>query len=655
MIQDDDRNIYGSKNIRNIHNDNSDNLLNSNTITDFFLRGRRRRRLHQQRPAGGGHGEEHEVGQTAVGEQQRLVVSIKSNGDKIGSNNRTLYTMNVDNSDSGGHGDVVNNDLDGVFTVHDNDGDDNHDDQSDDFFDTHHQYGSATRSDQRATAARRTMINFVWMSVLFSANHGCVVSCLGLASARLGSVGAWQSGILYFTYTASALLGATYIVKRTGARNALFIGMVLYCAYVACFWIATVHSTDPNLERFAAYTGAAIGGVGAGFLWTAQGAYFGLAAEDHAQKLEQPVSASTASLAGIFAFFYLSEEVALRLLSTALLQSEVASWGTIFATYTIIAMLSTSLVPFLHNYSSSDRSSSSVSAREVDGVNSRAIENPDDTTTSILQADDGAQIPSSSQSLSSSRPSNTLRLKADAFYKVTAAAQLLVRDSKMKYMVGLNAAFGFASAFMNSYVNGQVVPVALDDPESKYIGILGSWVPTVAAGMSLLFGQIAPQVGKGPILILGATCFGCVALPFAIQPDATKYTWSALILIYTLHGTGRATFESTLKALFADYFPFEKEGAFANIIFQNGLAGSLGYILTFSLHCGSPARYCIKYNDGSLHDVLTFVLVVLVSAGFAIVGYIRASTIYAQEQRRTSQQEGDSTILLGRNRDGVSA
>jgi hypothetical protein len=40
--------------------------------------------------------------------------------------------------------------------------------------------------------------NFVIMSLLFSANHGCVVACLSLATARLGgALGAWQSGLLY--------------------------------------------------------------------------------------------------------------------------------------------------------------------------------------------------------------------------------------------------------------------------------------------------------------------------------------------------------------------------------------------------------------------------------------------------------------------------
>jgi len=46
-------------------------------------------------------------------------------------------------------------------------------------------------------APGRLVANFVLLSILFAANHGCVVACLGLATARLGSTtGAWQSGLL---------------------------------------------------------------------------------------------------------------------------------------------------------------------------------------------------------------------------------------------------------------------------------------------------------------------------------------------------------------------------------------------------------------------------------------------------------------------------
>jgi MFS family permease len=201
------------------------------------------------------------------------------------------------------------------------------------------------------------------------------------------------------------------------------------------------------------------------------------------------------------------------------------------------------------------------------------------------------------------------------FDKVTVAGKLLVRDPKMKYMVGLNAVFGFTSAFLGSYVNGEVLPVALSDENGKMIGVLTGWTAFTAAGFSLLFGRLAPILGKGPILIGGGVCFMMVVLPFLVQPDAHTYNLASLLFVYTmqgeshslshfthsglfnilmfppfhcstlirlssLQGIGRATFEGTLKATFADFFSYEKEGAFGNIILQNGLAGAIGYFCT---------------------------------------------------------------------------
>jgi len=434
-------------------------------------------------------------------------------------------------------------------------------------------------------AANRTFRNFVRMAILFSANHGCTVACLALATARLGSVGAWQSGMLYVTYTASSLMGATYITKQLGSRNTIMAGMGLYCAYVACFLVATAFE---GIAKEAALLGAAIGGVGGGLLWIAQGAYFGEATEEHANWLQQDVKLSTSYFAGIFAFIYLTEEVLLRLLSTALLETGRISWTVIFGVYTTVAIMSTLGMVLVRNYPNTNDSGVSV------------------------------------------------------FYKVTAAAQLLRSDPKMKYMIGLNAAFGLAGAFLNSYINGEVVRVALNDPDSRYVGGLSALVAIVAAIASLGLSRVAQRYGKGVILVGGALCFLGVAFPFLVQPNAAKWGWGGLIIVYSLQGLGRATFESTLKATFADYFSYEKEGAFANIILQNGLFSSIGYMLSFRLVCQGESRYCVRYNDGSLHYVGLFECFVVVSAMLAIVGYWRASSLYKQEQHThddTSQAE----------------
>ena len=203
----------------------------------------------------------------------------------------------------------------------------------------------------------------------------------------------------------------------------------------------------------------------------------------------------------------------------------------------------------------------------------------------------------------------------------------------MKYMIGLNGAFGFAGAFLNSYINGEVVRVALNDPDSRYVGGLSALVAVVAAIASLGLSRIAQRFGTGFVLICGALCFVGVALPFIIQPNAESWGWGGLIMVYSLQGLGRATFESTLKATFADFFSYEKEGAFANIILQNGLSSAIGYILSFRLVCEEESKYCVRYKDGSLHSVLLFELLVVLTSVFAIAGYWRAAILYKDEQQ----------------------
>ena len=196
--------------------------------------------------------------------------------------------------------------------------------------------------------------------------------------------------------------------------------------------------------------------------------------------------------------------------------------------------------------------------------------------------------------------------RKSACYDATASIRLLVNDSKMKYMIGLNAAFGFAGAFLDSFVNGEVVPMALNDSKASYVGLLVAVHGGAAAMASLAFGSLCRITGKGVILYVGAVCFAGVAAPFLIQPNAEKWNFIELVGVYCLEGIGRATFEGTLKAVFADYFSYEKEGAYANIILQNGISGAVAYVLSVRLTCQPASTYCVEYRDGSLHNVGVF-------------------------------------------------
>jgi hypothetical protein len=53
------------------------------------------------------------------------------------------------------------------------------------------------------------------------------------------------------------------------------------------------------------------------------------------------------------------------------------------------------------------------------------------------------------------------------------------------------------------------------------------------------------------------------------------------------------------------------------------------YVLSFRLTCSEPSTYCIKYRDGSLHDTFTLGMMVVVTSVLAILGYWRASILFA--------------------------
>jgi len=212
---------------------------------------------------------------------------------------------------------------------------------------------------------------------------------------------------------------------------------------------------------------------------------------------------------------------------------------------------------------------------------------------------------------------------SSSFDKVFAAVQLLWKDPKMKYMSGTSIAFGFSATFIASYVGGTVEPIALSDEKSAYIGVLSATTSAVAAIFSLIFGYLAQKsrIGKGPILMIGAVFFFVVGFSFVAVPNPLQWNFISILMIYIFQGIGRATFESTLRASFVDMFPMEKEGAFANIILQNGLSSVIGY---FIFPIISP---------------LAFEWIVMTTSILAIGGFLIAFDIQKNEAERVIESE----------------
>mmetsp|Transcript_25172 Transcript_25172/g.45357 ORF Transcript_25172/g.45357 Transcript_25172/m.45357 type:complete len:532 (+) Transcript_25172:44-1639(+) len=460
-------------------------------------------------------------------------------------------------------------------------------------------------SSSSSSTAAKIRINFLYMSTLFAINHGCSVSCLGLANARLGSIGIWQSGVLYASYTASALFGASYFVKRFGSRNGLVLGMGMNAAYVTSFFLVTLIVGKNEelvwLQNVVAIVGALVGGVGSSILWVSQGTYFSCASQLFVSNKEREVLKDvTSRFGGNFAFIFLSFEVILRLLSTLLIETVGLSWEIIFGVYSLLSILPTISM-----------------MRAMDMEIYQSLQN-----NNILRPEDDG----SDEGLS-------------PLHKATAALDLLCSDPKTKYLSPVNILFGLSTAFCSSVLNGEVIQKVLSDPNSTYVGLYTAVTSTVAAVASLVFGRLESthisclHCGKEVIMSIGASSYLVIALIFFAFPDGSNWNRASLLSVYILLGVGRATFEGTLRAIFADFFPNEKEGAFANIILFSGTASTLGYALSVSgaLECEEVSKHCIEYSDNSIHNVLVMEIVIVAVAILSIPSFWRAVWMFRQE------------------------
>jgi hypothetical protein len=158
--------------------------------------------------------------------------------------------------------------------------------------------------------AAAIMRNFVVMCVSFSANHGCITIASGYAAADFPLTGNASNSALYSMYCVSAMFFGGVIITVSGSKNGLVGGLFLYTIYIASFFVAIVTNSGSLI-----IAGAAIGGLGAGFLWVCQGTYYTECARLYSGATGKDLGIVTGELGSIFATIYLGLELVTKLLA----------------------------------------------------------------------------------------------------------------------------------------------------------------------------------------------------------------------------------------------------------------------------------------------------------------------------------------------------
>jgi hypothetical protein len=425
--------------------------------------------------------------------------------------------------------------------------------------------GSAERPVASAAAIKR---NFMMMTVWFAINHACVMTVLGYAAADFKKYGNTSTAALYGAYCITSLFFSGIVIASIGTKWGLVCGLTHYTAYLLTAYLATITG---NGYLFIA--GAAFGGMGSGYLWVCQGSYFTESAQAFANVSACSLERATGMLASKFATVYLVSEVGVKFLGSAIKQAVPGKAGSelMYLVFMVAGIISC------------------VGMARIDDL----------------------------------RPSGQrvrTKLSYDLLFAQSSGAfRLLWRNPKMGLLIPTQLAFAVVAAFLGAWITPQVLGKAIgNDVIGYFLGIIAA----VAALTSFAAGHFIKHTNEQwPMMVLGAAAFACVVIPFALEADPAHYDVWKVVLVYAAQGAGRGIYESTNKAVVAEFFVDDAPSAFANILWTNGLASAICYAVFPSMGAAHPSR-------------VAFVCLSTVALG--VGGYLCALSLQQRELRGVS-------------------
>ena len=527
----------------------------------------------------------------------------------------------------------------------------------------------------------RIFWNFVRMAVFFSLNHGSVTAVLGLAVPLLGNeAGSYSSGTLYIAYALTALLLSAPIMSVLGTRKALIIGAFVYCVYVASFPCALIVNDD-NFKLMVAIVGGLIGGFAAGFLWNAQGAYFAKTTKRYALAKGVSQEVATAKFASVFAGLFLTLEVVLKLLASAIKllnptdspantpgggggagngtapngtapngtapnmsmgfasfaaagngtmngggnEAASATGNIVVATvYSIIALASSVGLMTIYEMErpKAPKSGSGEGLLEVGTeASDQDLYKQQQEQLEDGNAGDGAAAPQPRSALCA---------------KVLGAMNMWCRHPRILLLNLIQMAFGVSASLLGVYVSGEVVSHSFPTSKVTVVGFMSAMVAAIAALLQVPAGVGAKKFGKPPFMLASLGAFVTLAVLCIACDIDTLGTWPVLVACYLMQGIGRAGYEGTNKAIYADFFPDDSIPAFANIVLANGFMSSLTFFLFGTTYYNGQT----KMVDGKVTKIKVHLLsgpemaeIALVVSLLAVAGYIIAELLQRRIRR----------------------
>mmetsp|Transcript_94417 Transcript_94417/g.270387 ORF Transcript_94417/g.270387 Transcript_94417/m.270387 type:complete len:531 (-) Transcript_94417:337-1929(-) len=403
----------------------------------------------------------------------------------------------------------------------------------------------------------------LYLCICFGLAQGATITSITYATTFMGeTVGSYCDGVFFGSFTIVSLTIAIPIVrhKRVGYLRCYRAALVLFIVYEGLLWVSWMKGTsDDNGQRTIAYLASFLGGTGFSLHWTAQSALYQSTARQYAAARRLKVEMINHSFSGIFVAIYLCFEVVCKLGASCLLKFANDPWNKFFVLFICCA-----LAAFVNSFHLIDPRDASFGAEKGTVVsNGRDQSNKEASNTAGLSA------PDNEANLGVSLDCIGAFIFQDSMDRAYEVPNLLQYNVNLQCLLPISITFGITAGFLYTYYYDQTVATYLGE---EAVGIVSALSPLVSSMASIPLTNLTLSVGRNVVVFLGSLSFAIIAVLYLIWDDSQLGNWPTCLFINFSMGVGRAVWENTNKAIFADVFsPSDAPSAFAAMYMVTGL------------------------------------------------------------------------------------